>query len=106
MNLTQALATVAQHPEKFRADFADWLADNWQVFEYFAHSANAVWSHGWRRYSARTIVEVMRHRTAVREIGDGTWKLNNNRTPDMAKLYLLLNQDKVGLFELRERKAA
>lgn len=105
MNLAQAVAMVKLHPEKFRKDFAEWLTENWHVFEYFARSANSVWSHGWRHYSARTIWEVMRHRSAVREL-TGEWKLNDHRVPDVARLYLLLNEDKAGLFELRERKAA
>ena len=108
MNQTQtiAIATVALNQEKFRPDFAVWLAENWHVFEYFQRSANTVWSHGWKHYSARTIWEVMRHRSAVREISNEPWKLNDHRVPDVARLYLLLNADKAGLFELRERRAA
>lgn len=102
---TNAIAMVALNQGKFRHDFTTWLAGNWHVFEYFAHAANAVWSHGWRHYSARTIWEVMRHRSAVRETAC-TFKLNDHRVPDVARLYMLMHPEHAGLFEFRERKAA
>lgn len=105
MNITQAITVVVSNQDKFRADFGDWLADNWHVFEYFSGASNAVWSHGWKHYSARTIWEVMRHRSAVRETTH-VFKLNDHRVPDVARLYTLMNPDKAGLFEFRDRKAA
>ncbi len=89
--------------ELFKKDFFVWLCNNYKIFECFEKSALKVWNSGFKHYSARTIVEVMRHRTNIREIGDGTWKLNNNRTPDMAKLYMLLHPEQEGFFEIRER---
>lgn len=103
--LGQARAAVVLHESMFRRDFFDWLTSNYPVFEYFEQSANKVRESGFKHYSARTIVEVMRHRTNIREIGDGTWKLNDHRTPDMARLYMLLHPEHQGLFEFRVRKA-
>jgi hypothetical protein len=103
--LALALGEVAMNPTMFRADFYEWLQENFHVFEYFEQSANKVWDSGFKHYSARTIVEVMRHRTNIREIGDGTWKLNDKRTPDMSRLFSLLHPEKEGLFELRRRTA-
>lgn len=105
-SLEVARAKALLHPSMFRDDFVEWLDANFPVFEYFEECALKTRDAGFKHYSARTIVEVMRHRTNIREIGDGTWKLNNNRTPDMAKLYMLLHPDQQGFFELRERKAA
>lgn len=106
MSLEIARAKVLLHPHQFRPDFYSWLTANYHVFEYFEKSAIKVWEHGFTHYSARTIVEVMRHRSNIREIGNGEWKLNDNKTPDMARLYMLLHPEHIGLFEFRVRKAA
>ena len=102
--LDVALRCISDAPAKYREDFPDWLRENFHIFEYFERSALQVSRSGFDHYSARTIVEVMRHRTNIREIGDGTWKLNNNRTPDMAELFLALHPELPGFFELRERR--
>ncbi len=98
-----ARAQVLLHEKMFKPDFFDWLESNYPVFEYFEQSALKVHDAGFKHYSARTIVEVMRHRTNIREIGDGTWKLNDHRTPDMARLFLTLHPECAGLFEFRSR---
>lgn len=96
---------VAMHYDKYSDDFHQWLMDNWHVFEYFETSAQQVWAHGWKHYSARTIWEVMRHRSAVREI-EGEFKLNDHRVPDVARLYMFLHPEQDGLFEFRQRRLA
>lgn len=105
MTIELARAQVLLHPHQFRKDFYDWINSNFHVFEYFEQCAVKVWEAGFTHYSARTIVEVMRHRSNVREI-IGEYKLNDHRTPDMARLYMLLHPEHLGLFEFRERKAA
>ena len=105
MSLEIARAKILLNAEEFRSDFFEWLSANWHVFEYFEKSANQVHDHGFKHYSARTIVEVMRHRSKIREIGDGEWKLNDHRTPDMARLYMMLHPENSDFFEFRERKA-
>lgn len=105
-SIEKARATVLLNYEKFKPDFFLWLQSNFPIFEYFERSAMQVRDNGFKHYSARTIVEVMRHRSNVREIGDGKWKLNDHRTPDMARLYILLHPDHDGMFELRGRRAA
>lgn len=104
--IEQSIAATQAHTHLFRADFEPWLIANHHIFEYFEQCAVKVWDSGFKHYSARTIVEVMRHRSNIREIGDGSWKLNDHRTPDMARLYMLLHPEHHGLFEFRERKAA
>lgn len=105
-SLEKARASVLMHDKKFRNDFYLWLCANHHVFEYFERCALQVRDNGFKHYSARTIVEVMRHRSNVREISAEPWKLNDHRTPDMARLYMLLHPEHNGMFELRGRKAA
>lgn len=71
---------------RFRAGFHAWLADNYYVYDRFCEEADKVRATGRAHYSARTIAEVLRHESTVREKA-GDYKLNNNFVPDMARLY-------------------
>ena len=107
------LARAERHPMDLGEDFADWLRENWSVWERFEAIADQVYERQRRRglephYSARTIGEVMRHETVISE-ASGDFKLNNNRFPKLARLYLLVKPERTGFFELRnpeERIAA
>ena len=105
MAKTIALMKIEQNREQFAPDFYDWMKHNYPLFSHFEDEALSAYMVGFGRYSARTIWEVMRHRTNLREIGDGPWKLNDPRTPDLARLYLLLHPGHKGFFELRRRAA-
>lgn len=98
------LRRVAENAPKFRADFSEWLQKNMQLWERFELEANRVWAAGRVHYSSRTLWEVMRHHTALTEC-DGDFKLNNNRAPDVARLYLIMYADRAGFFETRGRDA-
>ncbi len=101
------LYVVTRQEWRYRPDFARWLAANWPIWERFEREANAIYASGRRHWSARTIIEFIRHETALRE--DGEYKIDNCRAPDMARLYLTLYPEREGMFELREspeRRAA
>lgn len=85
---------------KFRPEFADWLAANPHIWSRFCQEANAIWDRGWRHYGARTIIEFIRHQTALAEV-NGEWKVNNNMVPDLARLYQDSFPERAGLFSLR-----
>lgn len=93
-------ALVREHGDTFRPGFAAWLASNRHVWRAFEREANRVWNRGRRHYSARTLIEYLRHETALADDGRD-WKLNNNHAPDLARLYRLTHPDRAGLFELR-----
>lgn len=99
------LYIVTSQPWRYRADFARWVSINWLIWERFAAEADRVYDSGRRHYSARTIVEFIRHETALREV-DSDLKINNNWTPSMSRLYLTLHPERAALFELREKEAA
>lgn len=96
------LRTTLEHGEHLRPDFYEWLKANYAIWERFEREANAIWRAGRKHYSQRTIWEVMRHETALREV-DPTFKLNDKWVKSLAHLYLALNRDKPGFFETRER---
>lgn len=100
MNMNDVFALVLKHRQQFRDDFPDWLAENAHVWLAFEREANRIWDKGCRHYSARTILEVLRHESALSEHGQ-LWKLNNNRAPCLARLYALTHPDRAGFFEFR-----
>lgn len=100
-----ALIYVETRPELFRKDFAVHLADNWHVYEAFAREADKVWARGQRHYSARTVIEVLRHESALRESGS-EWKLNDWWTKDLARLWICMHPERDGFFEFRNGQSA
>lgn len=69
----------------FSKGFSAWLHQNWHVYAAF-HSLAAETANKRDHYSAYTIREVLRWHTAVRE-WDSEFKLSNNHTPDLARLF-------------------
>lgn len=93
------LHRVHENRDRFRSDFPVWLAKNESVWKRFEQEANFLWINGRRHYSARTIIEFIRHETAVRQV-DGDFKINNSYVPDLARLYSVLHPERP-LFECR-----
>lgn len=87
-----------------QSEFTDWLNANMGIWVRFMLEANKIWDSGRRHYSARTIVEYMRHETAVRE-RSGEWKINNNVVPYLARTYMELYPARAGFFALRDADA-
>lgn len=98
---------VRGHASMFREDFLEWLDlnfDIWLDFERRSLDVARFRSH----YSARRLVESMRHDSAIREQGDG-YKINGNYVPALSRLFMLAHPSLGGLFETRtasERRAA
>jgi len=97
------LAMVNAHLDRFPAAFLAYLPENLPVYAAFEREALAVVARGHQHYSARTIIEVMRHESAMREAGS-EWKLNDRHTPCLARLFGLMHPAHQALFELREAK--
>lgn len=91
---------VLDNESIFRAGFHAWLRDNRHVWTAFEREANRAWARGRRHYSARTIIEYLRHETALADAG-GDFKINGNNVPDLARLYRLVHPERAGLFETR-----
>jgi hypothetical protein len=93
------------HREEFTAEFLAYLPENVHVFDAFCAEVRKVRARGFKHYSARTIIESLRHNSALTEAG-GAWKLNDHHTPYLARLCDLMNPHLAGLFEYRVAKAA
>ena len=85
------------------ADFIEWLGENFHVWEAFVNEAFKVRAKGFKHYSARTIIHVLRHHSAISESG-GEWKINNNHSPYLARLFDLRYPSAAGMFEFRKVK--
>jgi hypothetical protein len=89
--------------EIFTSGFQQWLPENMHVWDAFVAEAFAIIRKGYQHYSARTIIEVLRHHSALHE-SSGEWKLNNDHPPYLARLFDLVYPQHAGLFEYRETK--
>lgn len=98
------IAMARNHADKFTDDFLAYLPENLHVYEAFEREAKKVVARGFRHYSARTIIEVLRHHSALAESGSA-YKLNDHNTPYLARLFCLLNPKEAHLFEFRVAKA-
>ncbi len=82
--------------------FAGWVAENQHIWLAFEREALAVWNRGHQRYSARTIIEFLRHHTAITE-RNGAWKINNNAAPYLARMFEAAHPKLKGFFQQREQ---
>lgn len=94
---------MREHADQFSQDFRDWLPENLHVYYAFEKETLAIKARGFKHYSSYTIVEFLRHHSAVREAGGG-WKINNNHRPYLPRLFDLVNPAQAGIFEYRETK--
>lgn len=99
------LQVLADNSELFTKKFAAWLPDNFHVYDAFVDETFKIIACGFEHYSARTILHYLRHHSAVTENSSAGWKLNNDYSPYMARLFDLMNPHLAGLFEYRETPA-
>ena len=97
--------TARDNSELFSQTFLEWLPDNLHVFDAFADEALKVRQKGFSHYSARTILHVLRHHSALSET-NGEWKINNDHSPYLARLFDLLYPNAAGLWEYRTTRKA
>lgn len=84
-------------------DFDEWLEQNNHIWIAFEQQAMLVSKKGFKRYSARTIVEFLRHHTAITENGS-EWKINDHAIPHLARLFIKNHPQSAGFFEFRGMK--
>ncbi len=98
------LEVAYKHASLFTPEFLNNLPTNLHVYDAFEREAHKVIARGYRHYSAKTILEVLRHHSALTDAASA-WKLNNNTTAYLARLFSLLNPANADLFEFRATKA-
>jgi hypothetical protein len=98
--LSHAQLIVFQNNDQFPNDFSDWLEQNFRFWTRFVQEADKIRARGRTHYSSRTIVEVLRHESAVSD-SDPDYKINDHSTPSLARLYMLVTPGAEGFFETR-----
>ncbi len=79
--------------------------ENPGVYSAFVAEADAVRRARFTHYSARTIVHVLRHHSALRD-GSGTFKINDHISPYLARRLMRERPDQfAGFFETRASKS-
>lgn len=102
--ILRAMTIIETQAKLFRPDFGRWLKSNWHVYKRFEEEAQRVWDSGRRSYSARTLIEYIRHDTFVREVNMScmqAYKVNNSYVPDLGRIYGLMNEGRQDFFECR-----
>ena len=101
IELSDALRMAIENAGFFKKGFIAWLSDNEHIYREFCVESNKIYSMGRKHYSARTIIEFIRHNSELREASGG-YKINNCAVPDMVRLYIMQHPGRESFFELRE----
>jgi hypothetical protein len=82
--------------------FWHWMGQNEHIYAAFRVKAFQMALKGRKRYSARTIIEVLRWETDLRE-NKPLFKISNNMVPGMSRLFMTEYGGRYpGFFELRQ----
>lgn len=103
--MDELLKLMRANQEQFSNEFVDWLPKNEHVWKAFVKEINKVIAVGFKHYSARTIVHVLRHHSAIAEKGSG-WKINNNLSPYLARLFALKHPSLAYIFKYKSTPKA
>src|ERR1700754_3088114 len=68
-------------------EFIGWLCGNWGLWGEFVQLAAQVKAKGRGKWSADALCHVLRWQRVVRDNMDPTFKINNNRTSRLARLF-------------------
>jgi hypothetical protein len=86
--------------DTFPVEFVAWLEANFHIWKKFVEIAHEVIDAGHKHYSSRTIIEVIRHHTALAEDA-GEYKLNDHTTPYLSRLFAEIYPAHHDLFAFR-----
>ena len=86
-------------PEKIR----EYLDENPEVYARFKREAFKMIDRGFSHYSARTIMEFLRHNSALEADPTKVFKINNDLIPTLARDFMDDNPDApLNFFEMRD----
>jgi hypothetical protein len=100
-------ALVFAGGDDFRRDFAPWLRANWHIYLRFERMALRLIRAGAPHFGPMDIVGAIRWGTALREARttgqEPDFKINNNKAPDLSRLFGLMNPPHRDFFRRRVR---
>jgi hypothetical protein len=98
----KAEALKAKHDDgTYPEGFFLWVVVNWHIYDAFCRKVHEAIKHGSRKWSARSIVEILRWDSEVTQQG-GSFKINDHVVPGLARLAMARNPNSLaGYFETR-----
>ena len=93
--------SLQPYAEYFRPGFLAWMERNEAIYQEFERQTLALIGAGWKHFSARTIVEQLRHYTRMREKGDCSLKINDHAAPDLARVFTIRHPQYAHFWEYR-----
>ena len=85
----------------YSCGFILWLGNNPLIWQGFANKALKAHSGGHKhRFGAKAILEILRWES-VKNDSEKTFKINNNRAPDLARLVMDCKPEMKGYFQIR-----
>ena len=99
--VSEHLVLLAKSNPDIPPTFTLWLGDNLHIWDAFETEALKVIARGHDHYSSKTIMEFLRHHSMLEEESSGQWKLNNNHTPYLSRLFAMVHPEHAGLFSYR-----
>ena len=105
LKMEYLLYLISQNRDIFSDEFVEWIQKNEHVWDDFCTEAFKIHRRGFKHYSARTIIHVLRHHSATAENGS-QWKISNNCSPYLARLFDLRYPDYAGMWEMKTCKRA
>lgn len=100
---TTVVEFAQRNADKLSQEFLDWLPKNLHIWDAFQKETFKVIRMGFQHYSSRTIIEVLRHHTALTE-RDSQWKISNNVQPYLSRLFAAMYPLHAGLFEFKSTR--
>ena len=97
---------IGQNREQFSDEFVEWFPKNEHIWKLFVRETFAVIGVGFKHYSARTIIHFLRHHTAVMERTLSGFKISNNTSPYLARLFALAYPDRAYIFRYKHTPKA
>ena len=91
---------VLNNPETFPQEFVKYISENFNVYDAFEREAFKVIYRGYKHYSARTIIEVLRHHSNLSDNSE-IWKLADHPMPYLSRLFALHHPPHANLFSYR-----
>ena len=99
------LHIIKENRHLFSDEFVEWIQKNEHVWNAFCNEAIKIHNKGFKHYSARTILHVLRHHSAISENGT-EWKISDHSSPYLARLFDLCYPEKTGLWSFKLCKTA
>jgi hypothetical protein len=95
------LDLIQENREQFSDEFVEWFPQNPHIWYHFENETFKIIDIGFKHYSARTILHFLRHHTAIEQKSTDGFKLNNNYSPYLARLFALRFPYRAYIFEYR-----